>query len=521
VLCSPVTCGDYAVPANSLVRRMHQGRGLNETRLPGEVISSVLFGETLTVTCDASFHISTSTFEECEASFSMSCTDKGQLVSQDVSEPRAVSCRAPQKRVQCAACFKFWGTPVEDLQSRFPKLAALDCNAGFCEPPYAQQHYQAEIAGSEVWAKDDCLLQVRDSKAAPCLPVLCRPISLPPNAAKFVYRGVEYGTEGGPSSLPPITCGEELKVVCEAAFAPEHMLAPGAGCQDNSYNMTCDGTGYWEGFQKCVPKACVVSDHSRLDRQHSISVAVGAHHIIKCPAGHEVQFECEGSLCGHDFAPVCRDSCLMSVNQSCHRVQCTYNHTGRHQLPTSAQAAFGDNITVACESGYVSFASLSEARCQGTFYPTCQADGLFDHQGDSCVEPQCPPYHSVDENVWIEAATLMPFRQGSTIRVRCKAEYGQGQGFGLNASDLPATAFTIPGEEYVFERTCQGDCRWSPERHCRRVPCRCRAFDDYLKQLSAPGGGTIYARLPEGKQLSSSGSREPLQCPVGGYCCER
>ena len=77
--CSKVTCGDYVAPENSAVLREDQaidGHG-----------KDVLYDETLHVTCDGSFHLSSSGFTECARSFMMHCNDKGIILSDQVSAP--------------------------------------------------------------------------------------------------------------------------------------------------------------------------------------------------------------------------------------------------------------------------------------------------------------------------------------------------------------------------------------------------------------------------------------------------
>jgi hypothetical protein len=513
--CSPITCGNYPVPANSMA--WHSKKNANVVVTPGgQLVREVLYDETIAISCDPSFHVNFSDFEQCNRNMILRCSDSGVLVSAETSKPLAVTCVAPKKHVECASCFKFWGSDSSRAKSQFPvlSLSALDCNAGRCEPPFAATFYEiVDIPASEQWARDSCKLEIQDSRASPCIPVLCRPFALPLNAKNFEYGGIEYKVDAGRRSnlLPEMHCGHALKIVCEEGFVPEHRIGAGIDCSDNSFNMTCDGFGYWQGFQKCVPKVCVVTG-----MQHSVIVALNSSNVATCAAGYKIA----------DDAPdivSCQSNCLMTHVQTCTKVQCSYNHTAAHQTrasnSSSAHAYYGANITVACEEGYVAFdiRDLAKARCKRDFFPTCRADGRFDHsEGQTCVEPSCPPYHSVDANVMLDSMTLMPFRNGTTVQVRCKADYKGGKGYGLNLIGAPSTMYSTPGQENAFERTCLGNCQWSPPERCVPVPCRCPFFNDHLMTLGTPQGGMVYAWLGGPQTVGAlSGQVDQLVCPTG------
>ena len=275
--------------------------------------------------------------------------------------------------------------------------------------------------------------------------------------------------------------------------------------------------GYWEGYQKCVPKMCLV-----IDLNETKSVAFGQRYNISCPEGFRLP-EVER------VPPVCLANCRMEWVQTCIKLQCTYTHKDENQVNTSAVANYGDNITIKCRDGYVAFDMMraeagspdafksSSSSCRSEFFPTCQANGLFDHsQGGNCVQPSCPPYHSIDPHVKKQASTLVPFHSGATINVACKSEYRNGVGFNLNLSSAPETQHATPGSEYIFRRTCLNNCQWSPGDTCVPVRCRCADFDDFVTALGDPPDGKFYARLHG--DLSGgfwSGSNHSLECPPG------
>ena len=506
--CSPITCDNYVVLPNSTVR-YSKNNGSVVFASAGDLLHQVLYGETIVVRCDPSFHMSFSNFERCNPNMTLRCSDSGVFESAETNKPMAATCVAPKMHVECASCFKFWGADSSRMQSQFPALAleGLDCNAGRCEPPFAATFYEIfDIPASQAWAQDTCTLGIEDSKLSPCIPVLCRPFALPLHAESFEYGGIEYRIDAGSPEkmLPAMQCGRALTVVCEKGFAPEDKIGVGIDCSDNSFNMTCDGFGYWQGFQECVPKVCVVTE-----MEHSISVALNASHIATCAAGYKIADSAPGITS-------CQPNCLMTQVQTCTKVQCTYNHTAAHQTPTSAQAYYGGNISVSCDDSYVAF-DTSKARCRREFFPTCRADGSFDYsEGQTCVKPQCPPYHSVDANIMLDSFSLMPFPNGTIIQVRCKADYRGGQSFGLNLSTDPSTMYSTPGQELTFERTCGGDCQWSPVDKCVHVPCRCPRFDDHLKTLDAPLGEMVYAWLGGPQTVGALGGQVfELVCPSG------
>lgn len=51
-------------------------------------------------------------------------------------------------------------------------------------------------------------------------------------------------------------------------------------CSDKTFQMICNGRGFWHGFQKCVKKMCVVNE-----TLYSKFVPVGSTHSPSCPRG--------------------------------------------------------------------------------------------------------------------------------------------------------------------------------------------------------------------------------------------
>jgi len=99
---------------------------------------------------------------------------------------------------------------VDRHESQFPQLAALDCNAGHCEPSFAQTHYETNIKAFETRAKDNCILKINQSLSALCLPVLCRPSLLPENVAQFEYDGAKYSVD---AIIPTMTSGRQFLIM--------------------------------------------------------------------------------------------------------------------------------------------------------------------------------------------------------------------------------------------------------------------------------------------------------------------
>ena len=51
-------------------------------------------------------------------------------------------------------------------------------------------------------------------------------------------------------------------------------------CSEKTFQMICNGRGFWHGFQKCVKKMCVVNE-----TLYSKFVPVGSTHSPSCPRG--------------------------------------------------------------------------------------------------------------------------------------------------------------------------------------------------------------------------------------------
>jgi hypothetical protein len=111
--CSPITCGNYLVPANSMA--WHSKKNASVVVTPeGQLVREVLYDETINISCDPSFHVSFSDFEQCNRNMSLWYIDRGVLVSTETSKP--LTCGATKKHVECTSCFKFWGSDSSPLQ---------------------------------------------------------------------------------------------------------------------------------------------------------------------------------------------------------------------------------------------------------------------------------------------------------------------------------------------------------------------------------------------------------------------
>ena len=75
VACSRVTCSDFTVPANSVARRNGVGPELES----GEVITSVLFNETVEVTCKTNHRLSAYDLGCSHRAFVAKCNDHGVM----------------------------------------------------------------------------------------------------------------------------------------------------------------------------------------------------------------------------------------------------------------------------------------------------------------------------------------------------------------------------------------------------------------------------------------------------------
>ena len=215
---------------------------------------------------------------------------------------------------------------------------------------------------------------------------------------------------------------------------------------------------------------------------------------------------------------MCRSNCLMSRHQKCQPITChPYNHNGTNTInqsrpvgfnesmlrdpltgiqlaffdnaTKSARAYYGGKIAVSCARNYVTFDGL--ARCTKTFYPTCQADKMFDHR-DICVRATCAPYVAEDSNVHSDLLTTRRISSGNEIQFQCRKEYQQGHGYTFNSSlsahqeqTVNAQAFVVRGQEPVRNVRCGAtqECEWDKTHKCQRFPCKCMRYDDYLKTM--------------------------------------
>ena len=149
--CSPVTCGDFWIPSHSSAVRVGRNSVTNHS---SGLVPQVLFNETLIITCEPAWHISSSTFQECQRSFSVVCDMDGAWVSPDHPDPASLTCVAPKKVVQCATCHKYWGKSTTAL---IPRQGG-------------EKSFESNIDEHEQWARDSCILNVSNSTVPPCVP---------------------------------------------------------------------------------------------------------------------------------------------------------------------------------------------------------------------------------------------------------------------------------------------------------------------------------------------------------------
>ena len=164
-------------------------------------------------------------------------------------------------------------------------------------------------------------------------------------------------------------------------------------CSEKTFQMICNGRGFWQGFQKCVKKMCVVNE-----TLYSKLVPVGSTHSPSCPKGFEIAEAeksslCQGKCCQKKFSviPFCnkytriltfeiffvrqkKDNCLMSSVKTCRELECNYNSSsGDSRVVGPARDRLGGNISVRCAEDFITF--QGSATYTQDFVATCQADG--------------------------------------------------------------------------------------------------------------------------------------------------
>jgi len=318
---------------------------------------------------------------------------------------------------------------------------------------------------------------------------------------------IQYNASGYDAhdmSAAPAGCGRAVTLKCRDGLAPESRIGSNVNCSDVTFEMTCNEEGYWQGFQKCVPKMCVVNETLQ-----SSLVAVGATHTRDCPVGYEIaQVE---------KAALCQDNCLMNSVQTCQPFHCLYpNGSDRGVQGPAGRALYGGNISVRCSQDYITFDG--RATCNQQFVATCQADATFDHR-DMCVRAWCDPYVSVDPNISADPWTTRTTLAGTTIRVQCKKHYARGMGWGFNLSDLPASQYAVRGQELAQSVACGKavGCQWDSQKECEEVPCKCMRYFDFLKGQPPRTDGKLAPILHPSQSdgLFASGQDRLLACPPG------
>ena len=78
------------------------------------------------------------------------------------------------------------------------------------------------------------------------------------SGAEILYNASGYDAHD--LSAAPAECGRAVTIKCRDGLAPESKIRMGVNCSDVTFQMTCNGKGYWQGFEKCVPKMCVVNE---------------------------------------------------------------------------------------------------------------------------------------------------------------------------------------------------------------------------------------------------------------------
>jgi len=492
-----------SIPPNST------GAFKGDTGLVAGSLGYMMWNDTLTVTCEDQHILSTSDIDECAYSYKVRCNDNGAFESNVPMD--SVKCILAQKRVECATCRKTWGVGPEEGDPKFPDSPAkLDCSVGHCDPPHGNDSYvtHAVVPG------DRCQIE-RGATTAQCLHVQCRPLPVPYLAERIEIHGQSY--EASALGVYPVTlCGEVVQVFCAADHAPEKMVNSASNCTHASFNMTCDSRGFWTGYQKCVPKACVMTEEHM-----SFVVAPGESYDKPCSLTTEIarQQSIVNGIMVTAPLPVCQSNCQLNVIERCVPWNCSAYLPGLYVDNTTAIPArsYGLSTTVRCADGYAA-TTPGVAGCTQHFNPMCKPDKSFSHQsGQQCFPETCPAYHQVAQNIKVTAHTAMPTSIGQAISVQCKDEYANGMGYGFNQAGIAHSRYTIRGQAPIASVTCEAACTWADIHDCVAVPCKCMTFADFSQTLSSPTDGTINPVLLVSE---SDGTMEPLQtkrlqCPVG------
>jgi len=578
VTCRRLACGNFTIPPNATATF-----GGDAVSAPAQFMT---FNETLTITCAEGFILDTSDIVDCQHSYTVRCNGSGLFESHEpVENKRArdvvpgarwgvgrplVQCVPTMKRIYCAEinnnrCYKSWGVGVDEGEPNFPTgFAALDCTVGHCDPPHGHEYHEVP---RDTGNSERCQIE-RGSTIAPCLPVQCRPLPVPHGAKWIEMDGQRYQADSH-DIYPTTFCGEVVRVYCNEDETPEELVYSGLDCTHNYFNMTCDGRGFWTGYQRCVPKMCVISEEHM-----TFALKPGETYCSKiycdddgnklCPIGTnavrpgEAEDEDQGdsavtsapgtteaasettpappsetttpALAGTTtpapsalvpaWPPRCqRETCLLSVQQECKPWNCSAYVRGLHVDNTTEilRAPYGQTTTVRCADGYAA-TTPGVIGCSQTFQALCQADKNFNRQdGQQCFPTACPPYHLVANNIKITAVTSMPATEGEDFEVRCKDEFGGGMGWGFNDSSILHSHYSVRGSPAVASITCGSACTWQQIRHCIRVPCKCMTFSSWSDGLESPTDGSMNPILHSSE---ADGFMDPLetkalQCPRG------
>ena len=519
VTCRRLACGNFTVLGNST--GAHNAATLNSGQN-----ALLLYKENLTITCADNFLLSTSNAEKCDFSFTVSCNDHGEFVSKEPLD--TVRCVPAKKLVKCPKCRKSWGVGADLGEPNFPAgFAALDCTVGHCDPPHGNPSFEVPRSGT-----DRCEVQT-DPVHDNCLPVQCRPLLLPVSAARLEVAGVSYLPKTG-GIYPTSHCGDVVKVFCAPEHAPEEVVKAGIDCnQTDHFNMTCDERGFWTGHQKCVPKACVISE-----LHISNVLKIGESYDKPCVRGSElvpralveVGMIANTSLWNVSIMvpppkPVCQSNCLLDVEDVCAAWSCKNYTVGEYvnsSVPINT-TTYGKEIEVTCSTGYAFF-TPGLAGCSQTFHPVCQLDKTFNRQdGQQCFPVECPPYETIAQNIKVTGQTAKTTRYGDTIHAECKEEFADGFGYGFNISSLPASMVAVRGRATAKISTisCADACTWSEAHNCIPVPCKCWTFGEFAGMLPHPTDGSVHPILHSNYSdgLMDPGEIKTLTCP-NGYIAE-
>jgi len=503
VSCRRLACGNFSIPANST------GAFKGETDLPPSA-RFMMFNETLTVTCVDQYILSTSDVQDCASSFSVTCDNTGHFESTVPIDK--IKCVPAKKKIFCADCRKTWGVGPDVGDPKFPDgLARLDCSVGHCDPPHGIDFFEteADVGGER------CQIE-RGSTHLECLHVQCRPLTLPYLAEHTEIDGLSYKADAD-GIYPTALCGQVVRVYCDDDRVPEETVKNGANCTENYFNMTCDGRGFWTGYQKCVPKACVVPE------EHGISFVLFPDETYdkKCPLGTEISrpdHNVSGVMVPAPL-PVCQHNCQLNIIESCMPWNCSdYQHDEHEENSTHVlTAGYRHHITVRCVAGFAAFTPGVQG-CAQDFGPVCQADKSFDRQsGQQCFPANCPAYQTVAQNIKPMFQTAMSISEGHIIQAQCKDEYANGMAYGFNQSSIAHSTYTIRGQATTVDVTCNAACEWSHVHNCVAVPCKCMTFADMSKPLSLPTDGTAHPIIASSESDATMMPSETkrLQCPIG------